>query len=53
MRNVSIVEAALNPGDFLLLPVAWWHWVRAEEASVSVTFKNFLFRGERLAWDYR
>jgi Cupin-like domain len=53
MRNIPIVEAVLNPGDFLLIPVAWWHWVRAEDASVSVTFKNFLFRGERLAWDYR
>lgn len=53
MREVPIIEAILHPGEFLLIPAAWWHWVRALDASVSLTFKNFVFRGERLAWRYR
>ena len=52
MWDVPVVEAILHPGDFLLIPAAWWHWVRALDASVSLTFKNFVFRGGRLAWHY-
>jgi hypothetical protein len=53
MRGVPVVEAILHPGEFLLIPAAWWHWVRALDASMSLSFKNFVFRGERLAWHYR
>ncbi len=53
MRNVVIREAVIGPGDFLLIPVAWWHWVRALDPSISLTFKNFIFRTGRIAWNYR
>jgi ribosomal protein L16 Arg81 hydroxylase len=53
MRHVVIMEAVIGPGDFLFIPVGWWHWVRALDASISLTFKNFLFRTRRIAWNYR
>ena len=53
MRHVVVREAVIGPGDFLFIPVAWWHWVRALDASISLTFKNFLFRKGRIAWNYR
>lgn len=53
MRDVVIVEGVIGPGDFLFIPVAWWHWVRALDASISLTFKNFIFTTRRIAWNYR
>jgi len=53
MRDVAISEAVIGPGDFLFIPVAWWHWVRALDPSISLTFKNFVFRTGRIAWNYR
>lgn len=28
----------LAPGEVLYLPFAWWHWVRAEDVSISLNF---------------
>ena len=53
MRDVVVGETLIGPGDFLLIPVAWWHWVRALDPSISLTFKNFFFRAGRIAWDYK
>jgi len=53
MRDVAIIEGVIGPGDFLFIPVAWWHWVRALDVSISLTFKNFLFRTRRISWNYR
>jgi hypothetical protein len=53
MRGVAIREAVIGPGDFLFIPVAWWHWVAALEPSISLTFRNFLFGTERIVWNYR
>ncbi|MCE9672262.1 cupin-like domain-containing protein [Myxococcus stipitatus] len=35
------VEAVLEPGDLVFIPVGWWHWVRALDVSASVTFHHF------------
>ena len=31
----------LNPGEALLIPIGWWHHVRALDVSISVSFTNF------------
>ena len=31
-------DATLSPGDALYIPPGWWHWVRALDASASVSF---------------
>lgn len=53
MREVPVMEGVIHPGDFLFLPVAWWHWLRALDKSISLTFKNFRFKRERVTWKYR
>ncbi|KPD15086.1 hypothetical protein ADM96_35310 [Burkholderia sp. ST111] len=53
LHNIPIDEGEIGPGDFLFLPVAWWHWVRSLDASISLTFKNFVYKTHRIAWNYR
>lgn len=33
----SAIHAILEPGDLLFLPVGWWHSMRSEETSFSVS----------------
>jgi len=32
------VDCVLNPGDVLYIPPLWWHYVRSESVSFSVSF---------------
>jgi hypothetical protein len=43
-------DLVLNPGESLFLPVGWWHWVKALDISVSVSFQNFCVEGENTPW---
>lgn len=49
-RDVPILEVVLEPGEFLFIPVGWWHWVRALDISVSLTFTNFHFDEPEIVW---
>ena len=51
MRGVPVFETVVEPGDFLLIPVGWWHWVESLEPSVSLTFRNFYFHGPVITWE--
>ena len=51
LRQADIMEVILNPGDTLLIPVGWWHWVEALDVSISVNFQNFLVPGGNTEWD--
>ena len=44
-------EVVLSPGEGLLIPVGWWHHVRALDVSISVSFTNFK-RSNRFPWYY-
>jgi Cupin-like domain len=52
-RHVTVVEAIVEPGDFLLLPLGWWHQVRSLEVSISLSFQNFAVPGLPVVWDYK
>ncbi|NPC73514.1 cupin-like domain-containing protein [Corallococcus exiguus] len=43
--EATVLEAVLEPGDLVFLPVGWWHWVRALDVSASVTFHHFRVPG--------
>lgn len=45
-REATVLETELAPGEVLFLPVGWWHYVKAIEPSITVTFNNFRFPNE-------
>lgn len=50
MQQVPIIEVVLEPGDFVLIPIGWWHWVKSLEVSISLSFRNFLFKDSLIKW---
>lgn len=50
MRQVPIIDVILEPGEFLLLPVGWWHWVKSLDISISLSFQNFYLNGPDIVW---
>ncbi|MFX0547079.1 cupin-like domain-containing protein [Roseovarius sp. S1116L3] len=39
--QVAVLDAIVEPGDVLFLPVGWWHWAEALDISASATFSSF------------
>jgi Cupin-like domain len=46
MKQVKILTITLEPGEFLFIPLGWWHCVKALEVSISLSFQNFIFNGD-------
>lgn len=49
-RNANVITGILNPGQVLFLPNGWWHYVRALDVSLTVTFTNFVFPNPIFNW---
>jgi hypothetical protein len=45
-KRVKKTEVLLSPGESLFIPVGWWHYVRAVDASLTISFSNFVFPNE-------
>jgi ribosomal protein L16 Arg81 hydroxylase len=45
MKKVEVLTIILEAGDALFIPVGWWHWVKALQVSISLSFQNFIFSG--------
>jgi hypothetical protein len=43
LKDATIIDVTLHPGEVLFLPVGWWHYVRSLEISITMTFTNFVF----------
>lgn len=52
MRDASILEVVVEPGEFLFIPLGWWHWVKALDISISVSFTGFKVKGCPVAWHF-
>jgi ribosomal protein L16 Arg81 hydroxylase len=46
LQQANLIECTIGPGDLLFLPVGWWHYVEALEASVTMTYTNFVMRND-------
>ncbi len=50
MKDVPIIDAIVEPGQFLLIPLGWWHWVKSLDTSISLSFQNFHFTDSSIVW---
>jgi hypothetical protein len=41
LEKAVIMDFILSPGEFLFVPVGWWHHVEALELAITVTGNNF------------
>jgi ribosomal protein L16 Arg81 hydroxylase len=48
MKQVEILTVTVERGEFLFIPIGWWHWVKALEVSISLSFQNFIFNGNAI-----
>ena len=46
VQQARMIECTLEPGELLFLPIGWWHYVEALDASVTLTYINFLERND-------
>ena len=50
MRDVPVHEAVVEPGEFLFIPIGWWHAVRSLDVSMSLSFTNLCFNEPEIGW---
>jgi Cupin-like domain len=53
MKGVTIPDTLLEPGEFIFIPIGWWHWVKSLDVSISLSFRNFLVPGKPVVWQWR
>jgi hypothetical protein len=42
-RNARRFDVEIGPGDLLYIPIGWWHQVRSQAFSVTLTHTNFIW----------
>ncbi|HEY9793794.1 MAG TPA: cupin-like domain-containing protein [Candidatus Obscuribacterales bacterium] len=42
-RQATVMDVDLDPGEVLFIPAGWWHHVRSLDASITISFTNFIF----------
>jgi hypothetical protein len=48
--GIPILEAILEPGEFLFIPVGWWHRVEAIDVAISLACQSFHYNEPRIFW---
>jgi Rps23 Pro-64 3,4-dihydroxylase Tpa1-like proline 4-hydroxylase len=49
--EASVADVVVHPGDMLLIPAGWFHWVKSLDVSISVTFSAFAIEGRNSQWN--
>ncbi|MBI4854955.1 MAG: cupin-like domain-containing protein [Acidobacteria bacterium] len=49
-QRANVITGILNPGQVLFLPAGWWHYVKALDISLTVTFTNFIYDNPIFSW---
>jgi ribosomal protein L16 Arg81 hydroxylase len=42
-KDLRFLDAVIEPGDLLFIPVAWWHHVTSLDISISISGTNFIY----------
>ncbi|TDC74936.1 cupin-like domain-containing protein [Actinomadura sp. 7K507] len=42
MKQAQVLECTLAPGELLFIPIGWWHYVEGLDATITMSFTNFL-----------
>jgi hypothetical protein len=53
MKHVPILDVIVQPGEFLFIPIGWWHWVKALDVSISLSLRNFCIDSAPPKWRWR
>lgn len=53
LAEVAVLDVTVGPGDFLLIPVGWWHTVTSLSPSISMSFHNFATAESPVVWQWR
>lgn len=43
LRDANVLECTVRAGESVFIPAGWWHHVRSESTSLSITLTNFRF----------
>lgn len=41
LKNANVLSCRVGPGESIFIPAGWWHEVRSESVSLSLTLTNF------------
>jgi ribosomal protein L16 Arg81 hydroxylase len=52
MRDLAIIDVTVEPGEFILLPLGWWHHVESLDVSISLSFTNFCVDEHTVVWSF-
>jgi hypothetical protein len=47
----AVMDLIVHPGEMLLIPAGWWHWVKSLDISISVTLSHFNIPGHNTIWE--
>ncbi|CAN1210159.1 cupin-like domain-containing protein [Tumidithrix helvetica PCC 7403] len=50
-KQVKTIDVVVEPGEVIFIPVAWWHYVRSLDISISLSFTNFIFPNQ-YQWNF-
>lgn len=40
-KGLDVLQVVVQPGEALLIPVGWWHWVKSLDVSITLTHQQF------------
>lgn len=46
LREATVIRDVIEPGELLLIPVGWWHFLKSLDVTISVTMTNFRFSND-------
>ena len=52
MRRATVLEEVIEKGEFLFIPMGWYHWVKSLDISISLSLIHFRAKGGPAIWKF-